>query len=29
VEGGQIFTFAFTEPNFLARDLSAGFNLYY
>jgi outer membrane protein insertion porin family len=29
VEGGQSFNFAFTEPAFLARDVSLGLNLYY
>jgi outer membrane protein insertion porin family len=29
VEGGQSFNFAFTEPNFLARDVALGLNLYY
>jgi outer membrane protein insertion porin family len=29
VQGGQSFTFAFTEPAFLARDVSFGVNLYY
>jgi outer membrane protein insertion porin family len=29
VQGGQSFTFAFNEPNFLARDVGLGFNAYY
>jgi outer membrane protein insertion porin family len=29
VEGGQSFNFAFTEPNFLARDVALGLNLFY
>jgi outer membrane protein insertion porin family len=29
VEGGQSFTFAFNEPNFLARDVGLGFNAFY
>jgi outer membrane protein insertion porin family len=29
VQGGQSFNFAFTEPNFLARDVALGLTLYY